>query len=62
VLRLDELDEAETLPLEDLALRLRDQPVDLAARALGRVGGAAAAGSAAPGARRARISSRVSPA
>ena len=39
MLRLDELDEAEALPLEDLALPLRDEAVDLFARPLRGVGG-----------------------
>ena len=34
VLRLDELDEAEALALDDLALALGDEPVDLAPRAI----------------------------
>ena len=48
VLGLDELDEAEALALDDLALAARDEPVDLVARALGArlvvVGAAAASG------------------
>ena len=61
VLRLDELDEAEALALEDLALAPRDEPVGLPARPLGDVRGVPS-GARAPGAMSFRISSRVMPA